>query len=90
LNETPDRKAVRDLEVFARAEKRLFVNVPGFAPAWETAKSEAAAELSEEEAGRSTPKRIFSRLFGGAEKVQLPNREGDSKGVGVDGPSGGV
>ncbi len=39
LNEAPDRKMQRDLEVFARAEKRMLLNVPGFAPAWETAKS---------------------------------------------------
>ena len=89
LNEAPDRKAVRDLEVFARAEKRLFMTVPGFAPAWETAKAEAAAELAEEEAGRSTPRRIFTRLFGGGDKAQLtsrePAREGGSKAGAGDG-----
>jgi hypothetical protein len=84
LNDTPDRKASRDLEVYARAEKRMFVNVPGFAPAWETAKSEAGAELAEEEAGRSTPKRIFTRLFGGSEKVALPGRESDAKNTASD------
>ena len=66
LNELPDRKMSRDLEVFARAEKKMLVQVPGFAPAWETAKSEAHTELVEEETGRSAPRRIFSRLFGGA------------------------
>jgi predicted phage tail protein len=35
LNETPDRKVSRDLEVYARAEKRMLLNAPGFAPAWE-------------------------------------------------------
>ena len=65
LNETPDRKIQRDLEVYARAEKRMLLNVPGFAPAWETAKGEAHGELAEEEAGRAAPKRIFARLFGG-------------------------
>src|SRR5438067_13524380 len=39
LNEMPDRKLQRDLEVFARAEKRMLVNVPGFAPAWDSAKN---------------------------------------------------
>jgi hypothetical protein len=77
LNETPDRKLQRDLEIYARAEKRMLLNVPGFAPAWETAKTEAHNELSEEEGGRSAPKRIFQRLFGGSGATQsaLPARE---------------
>ena len=82
LNETPDRKLQRDVEVFARAEKRMLLNVPGFAPAWETAKTEAHNELSEEESGRSAPKRIFQRLFGGSGTVQnaLPARDSQSGG----------
>jgi len=76
LNEVPDRKIQRDLEVYARAEKRMLINVPGFAPAWETAKSEAHSELAEEESGRSAPKRIFARLFGGSDRTAaLPSRE---------------
>ncbi len=76
LNEVPDRKLQRDLEIYARAEKRMLISVPGFAPAWETAKSEAHTELVDEESGKSTPKRIFARLFGGGvEKIALPSRE---------------
>lgn len=75
LNEQPDRKLHRDLEIYARAEKRMLISVPGFAPAWETAKSEAHLELVEEENGRNAPKRIFSRLFGGGAPVALPSRE---------------
>lgn len=75
LNELPDRKAQRDLEVYARAEKRMLLSVPGFAPAWETAKTEAHTELAEEEAGKSAPKRIFARLFGGGGNAALPARE---------------
>jgi hypothetical protein len=79
LNEAPDRKIQRDLEVYARAEKRMLLGVPGFAPAWETAKSEAHCELVEEESGKSAPKRIFARLFGGgggaSERAALPARE---------------
>ena len=77
LNEQPERKLQRDLEIYARAEKRMLINVPGFAPAWETAKSEAHNELSEEEAGKAAPKRIFARLFGGGATNQaaLPPRE---------------
>src|SRR6186997_1281176 len=77
LNEVPDRKIQRDLEIYARAEKRMLLNVPGFAPAWETAKTEAHNELAEEEGGRSAPKRIFQRLFGGSGTTQnaLPARD---------------
>src|SRR6187402_399967 len=80
LNEMPDRKIQRDLEIYARAEKRMLLNVPGFAPAWETAKTEAHNELSEEEAGKAAPKRIFARLFGGGAAAQaaLPSRENGS------------
>jgi hypothetical protein len=78
LNEIPDRKLQRDLEVYARAEKRMLINAPGFAPAWETAKSDAHTELAEEEAGRQAPKRIFARLFGGGSTATaaLPGRDG--------------
>ena len=77
LNEVPDRKMQRDLEIYARAEKKMLINVPGFAPAWETAKSEAHMELVDEENGKSTPKRIFARLFGGHQMAatSLPARE---------------
>jgi hypothetical protein len=75
LNELPDRKLQRDLEIYARAEKKMLVQVPGFAPAWETAKAEAHTELVEEENGRSAPRRIFSRLFGGGNNnAALPAR----------------
>jgi len=83
LNEIPDRKLQRDLEVFARAEKRMLINAPGFAPAWETAKSEAHGELAEEEAGRQAPKRIFARLFGGGSTstAALPGRDSNGSHV---------
>lgn len=73
LNEKPEQKVMRDLEVFARAEKRMMVQAPGFAGAWETAKSAAAEEISAEDQGRSLPKRLFSRLFGtGTSREVLP------------------
>jgi hypothetical protein len=92
LNELPDRKIQRDLEVYARAEKRMLINVPGFAPAWETAKSESHVELVEEEGGRSTPKRIFARLFGGGgEKVAaLPAMSSREDGKHADSDRGGI
>ncbi len=70
FNELPDRKAQRDLEVFARAEKKMLVTVPGFAPAWEGAKSVAHSEIVEEEAGRSIPQRVFTKFFGAAQAGQ--------------------
>lgn len=66
LNENPDKRARRDLEIFARAEKRMIVSAPGFAPAWENAKSAAQNEIQDEEAGKAAPKSVFSRIFGGA------------------------
>ncbi len=82
LNEAPDRKLHRDLEIYARAEKRMLISVPGFAPAWETAKSEAHNDLAEEETGKSSPKRIFARLFGGSgTTAALPGRETTGNGA---------
>lgn len=70
FNELPDRRAHRDLEIFARAEKHLLVSVPGFAPAWENAKQVAQAELVEEEAGRSLSKRVFGKIFTAAARPE--------------------
>ena len=73
FNGMPEGRLQQDLEVYARAEKRMLVNVPGFAPAWENAKAAAQAELADEDAGRSLPKRVFSRLFGApSPKEALP------------------
>lgn len=73
LNESPDRRVQRDLEVFARAEKRMLISAPGFAPAWENAKAAALSEMEDEEAGRSLPKRFFGKVFTtGAKKAALP------------------
>jgi cell division protein FtsB len=80
LNDNPDRRAQRDLEIFARAEKRMLVSVPGFAPAWEGAKSAAQTELADEEAGRSAPKSVFSKIFGGrVENVETAKTLTDSR-----------
>lgn len=64
LMEKPDQKISRDLETFTRAEKRMVLQAPGFAPAWEAAKAAASEELTAEDAGKSLPKRLFNRLFG--------------------------
>lgn len=73
LNETPDRKVQRDLEIFARAERRMLISVPGFAPAWESAKESAFREIEEEERGNSLPKKVFTKFFGSAQ--QHPEQE---------------
>lgn len=78
LNELPDRKLQRDVDIFARAERRMLISVPGFAPAWEAAKSQAATELAEEESGRSLPQRVMTKFFGGPvrrEEKALPEPE---------------
>lgn len=64
LNEKPEQRQARNLEILARAEKRMMINAPGFAAAWETAKSDAASDLEAEDRGSSLPKRLFSRLLG--------------------------
>jgi len=64
FNQLPEWRLQRALEIFARAEKQMLINIPGFAPAWENAKTAADAELKEEEAGRNLPKRVFTKLFG--------------------------
>ncbi len=63
LNDLPERRLERDLEIYARAEKRMMVGVPGFAGPWENAKHDALVEIQGEDAGQSLPKRVFARLF---------------------------
>jgi len=63
FNEFPERRLERELEIYARAEKRMVVGVPGFAGPWESAKQDALAEIQGEEAGQSLPKRVFAKLF---------------------------
>ena len=65
LSEKSDGKLQRELEILARAEKSMMINAPGFAPAWENAKSQAAEEVTEEDKGNALPKRIFRKFFGG-------------------------
>lgn len=76
----------RELEIYARAEKGMVVNAPGFAQAWEKAKEAALTELEAEEAGKSLPRRIFKKFFskGGdtvdAEVVEALPHESTTKG----------
>jgi hypothetical protein len=75
LNERPDNKMNRELEIMARAEKHMMINAPGFAPAWEMAKSHALSQLEAEERGMSFPQKIFRKLLGpgsNGQSVALP------------------
>ena len=74
LMEKPDQKITRDLETFTRAEKRMMMQAPGFAAAWETAKAQASEELAAEDAGKSLPKRLFNRLFGNTSPREIDGR----------------
>ena len=64
LNERSDNKLQRELEILARAEKHMLINAPGFAPAWEMAKSKAMEQIQSEENGSSFPQKIFRKLMG--------------------------
>jgi hypothetical protein len=75
LAEKPDQKILRDLEILTRAEKRMILRAPGFAPAWESAKAESADEVALEEAGKSLPKRLFNRLFGNSSLKLLDSHQ---------------
>jgi len=66
LSGQPDHKLTRELEIFARAEKKMTIAAPGFASPWEQAKQAAWQELGDEESGRTTPRSLFQRFFGGA------------------------
>jgi hypothetical protein len=72
LNDRSDNKIQREMEIYARAEKQMMINAPGFAPAWEIAKSQALSQLEAEEKGNSFPQRIFRKLVGTGSHVPLP------------------
>ncbi len=72
-----DGKLSRDLEIFARAEKKMNVAAPGFAGPWEQAKQAAFQELADEESGKAQPKKFFQRFFGGA--VQATSQSNSSQ-----------
>jgi hypothetical protein len=75
LTERPDAKLGREMEVMARAEKRMMIHAPGFAAAWETAKADAVRDLEAEERGESMPRRLFTRLFGSSHNGEFKDAE---------------
>jgi hypothetical protein len=63
LNQFPDKRLQRELEIYARAERLMVSNSPGFPAVWEDAKRSAIGDLEQEETGRSLPKRVFNALL---------------------------
>src|SRR6516225_3032478 len=63
LNQFPDKRLQRELEIYARAERFMVSNAPGFPAVWEEAKRSAVNGLEQEENGKSLPKRVFNALL---------------------------
>ena len=63
LNQIPDKRLHRELEIFARAERFMVSSSPGFPAVWEEAKRSAMNDLEQEETGKSLPKRVFNALL---------------------------
>jgi hypothetical protein len=63
LNQYPDKRLQRELEIYARAERFMVSSSPGFPAVWEEAKRSAAVGLEQEENGKSLPKRVFNALL---------------------------
>lgn len=85
LSEKSDGKLQRELEILARAEKAMMISAPGFAPAWENAKTQAAADVSEEDKGKALPKRIFRKFFGNGksdiEAIEMHSEHSEPEGA---------
>ena len=63
LNQFPDKRLQRELEIYARAERFMVSSSPGFPAVWEEAKRSAATDLEQEENGKSLPRRVFNALL---------------------------
>jgi hypothetical protein len=75
LSQVPDRKQQRDLEVYARAERYMVSQSPGFPAVWEQAKQAAVGELETEEQGHSLPRRVFNALINRSPKAEDRERQ---------------
>jgi chromosome segregation ATPase len=93
LLQSPDRQRLKLLEVLNRAEQRLTLSAPGFAPAWQNAKNEALVEIEQEERGRSAPKQVLHQLMntGSAflDRLRSGNTAQDAKSTQTQGPAQG-
>ena len=63
LNQFPDKRLQRELEIYARAERIMVSSSPGFPAIWEEAKRNAVINLEQEENGNSLPRRMFNALL---------------------------
>jgi hypothetical protein len=63
LNQYPERRLQRELEIYARAERFMVSSSPGFPAVWEEAKRNAVSGIEQEETGKSLPKRVFNALL---------------------------
>ena len=63
LNQFPDKRLQRELEIYARAERFMVSSSPGFPAVWEEAKRSAVTDLEQEETGKSLPRRVFNALL---------------------------
>src|ERR1700719_4524321 len=63
LNQYPDKRLQRELEIYARAERFMVSSSPGFPAVWEEAKRNAVVDLEQEENGNSLPRRVFNALL---------------------------
>jgi hypothetical protein len=79
LSQTPDRKQQRDLEVYARAERYMVSQSPGFPAVWEQAKQAAVGELETEEQGHSLPRRVFNALINRSPKAEDRERQAQAE-----------
>ncbi len=68
LSRTPAGRAGQELDILLRAERAMILSAPGFASAWELAKSKAAEELAQEATGSRTPGSLIGRLLGGGRR----------------------
>jgi hypothetical protein len=80
LSQLPDRKQQRDLEVYARAERYMVSQSPGFPAVWEQAKQTAVGELETEEQGQSLPRRVFNKLLNRPIKTEDHERQPQPEG----------
>jgi hypothetical protein len=63
LNQFPEKRLQRELEIYARAERMMISTSPGFPAVWEEAKRNAVIDLEQEENGNSLPRRVFNALL---------------------------
>ena len=73
LTSQPEQKLAREVEIFARAEKKMVVAAPGFASPWEQAKQAAHHEIAEEESGKAAHRTLFQRFFGSSTPEHVPS-----------------